>query len=194
MPGNPAPLAAEMRPLQAAWSPAEPTHAPQTSRSAQGEGDFWGADGFDFGDLLDLVNPLHHLPVVSALHREITGDAIAPGPRLIGSAVFGGPVGVAASMVNLAVENATGRDIGAHAMALFDGGGETPPTTATVASAQAASDPVEWQPARGAAAGAEAYAAAERPPNQAETARLLALFEENLLQMEALRALVERDL
>ena len=26
---------------------------------------FFGADGFDFGDLLDVINPLQHLPVVS---------------------------------------------------------------------------------------------------------------------------------
>ncbi len=35
---------------------------------------FWGKDGFTFADVLDVVNPLQHLPVVSKYYREQTGD------------------------------------------------------------------------------------------------------------------------
>jgi hypothetical protein len=86
----------------------------------------WGEDGFTFDDFLDLINPLQHIPVVSTFYREITGDSIAPGPRVLGAALFsGGPIGAAVSaavaLVDVAIESETGRDIGGHMMALFDG-------------------------------------------------------------------------
>lgn len=66
----------------------------------------FGDDGFDFGDLLDLVNPLQHIPVVGKVYRELTGDTIAPGIRVAGGALFGGPLGAAFSLAGLAVEGA----------------------------------------------------------------------------------------
>jgi hypothetical protein len=91
---------------------------------------FWGEDGFTFGDLVDLVNPLQHIPIVSTLYRKITGDTLATGPRLLGGALFGsltGGVGVALGSIvgfttaaaNSLVEQKTGRDIGEHALALL---------------------------------------------------------------------------
>ncbi|MEK9660974.1 MAG: hypothetical protein VW644_04435, partial [Alphaproteobacteria bacterium] len=77
-----------------------------------------GRNGGDFGTfldtVLDIVNPLQHLPVVSTLYRSITGDEIGAPARVIGGALFGGPLGAAGAVVNLAVEDATGRDIGEH--------------------------------------------------------------------------------
>ena len=90
------------------------------------EGNFWGEDGFTFGDLIDLINPLQHIPLVSTVYRKITGDEIAPGPRLIGGAALGGVVGFAVAVANSAVEEATGKDIGENVMALFGGGAEQP--------------------------------------------------------------------
>ena len=86
----------------------------------------WGEDGFTFDDFLDLINPLQHIPVVSTFYREITGDSIAPGPRVLGAALFsGGPIGAAVSaavaLIDVAMESETGKDIGGHVMALFDG-------------------------------------------------------------------------
>ncbi len=92
--------------------------------------DFWGEDGFTFGDLVDLINPLQHVPIVSALYRKITGDAIADGPRLLGGALFGGITGgagvllgsiagFATAAVNSLVEEKTGKDMGEHVLALF---------------------------------------------------------------------------
>lgn len=78
---------------------------------------FWGEDGFSFGDLLDLINPLQHIPIISNVYRAVTGDQIAAGPRLLGGGLFGGPIGLAVSMANLAVEDATGNDVGGHILA-----------------------------------------------------------------------------
>lgn len=83
------------------------------------------SDSGDFGTLLDtvldIVNPLQHLPVVSTLYRSLTGDEIAAPARVVGGALFGGPIGAASAVVNLAVEDATGQDIGEHALALLTG-------------------------------------------------------------------------
>jgi hypothetical protein len=81
-----------------------------------GETGFWGKDGFTFGDLIDLVNPLQHIPVVSTIYRAITGDEIGIGPRLLGGAVLGGIVGFGVSALNAALEYETGSDIGDHAL------------------------------------------------------------------------------
>src|SRR3546814_5593745 len=50
-----------------------------------------------FSDLLDLVNPLQHIPGVAQVYRAVTGDAIKPAVKIVGGALFGGPIGVIAS-------------------------------------------------------------------------------------------------
>ncbi len=84
----------------------------------------FGDDGFGFDDFLDIINPLQHLPVISTLYREFTGDEISPGSRMIGGGVFGGGIGLAASVVNTVIEAETGKDVGGHVMAMFTGGEE----------------------------------------------------------------------
>lgn len=84
----------------------------------------FGDDGFGFDDFLDIINPLQHLPIISTLYREFTGDEISPGSRMIGGGVFGGGVGLAVSVVNTVIEVETGKDVGAHVMAMFTGNEE----------------------------------------------------------------------
>ncbi|GEM_PF-6298809 len=86
----------------------------------------FGEDGFGFDDFLDIINPLQHLPVISNLYREFTGDELSPGARMIGGGLFGGGVGLAASVINTAIEAETGKDVGGHVMALLSGDEETP--------------------------------------------------------------------
>ena len=64
----------------------------------------FGDDGMSFKDVLDLVNPLHHIPVVGHVYRELTGDEIAPAVQVAGGALFGGPLGAALSVAGLVVE------------------------------------------------------------------------------------------
>lgn len=73
---------------------------------------------FSFGDVIDMINPLQHLPVVGALYRKFTGDTIKPMSDIIGGAIFGGPVGAVSSTVNAVVKSTTGRDITENAFAL----------------------------------------------------------------------------
>jgi hypothetical protein len=79
----------------------------------------FGNDGPTFYDMLDIVNPLQHLPIVSYVYREVTGDEIDPMPRVAGGALFGGLYGAIGSLVNMVVDEVTGDDIGGHAIALF---------------------------------------------------------------------------
>jgi len=75
---------------------------------------FWGDDGFNFGDVLDMVNPMHHLPVISKYYREQSEDDASEGSRLVGGAVFGGLLGGVAglltSLANAAVRHETQED------------------------------------------------------------------------------------
>ncbi|PCI55433.1 MAG: hypothetical protein COB36_07365 [Alphaproteobacteria bacterium] len=75
-------------------------------------------DGFSFWDLLDMVNPLQHIPVVNLAYRAITGDEIKPVSQIIGGGVFGGPVGLASGLVNVVIKEETGRDVMGNVVAL----------------------------------------------------------------------------
>lgn len=78
-------------PAMAAEPPSTPT--PAAARS-----------GPDFGDILDTLNPLHHLPGVGLVYRKLSGDIIAPAARVIGGALFGGPIGAAIGALSAVFE------------------------------------------------------------------------------------------
>lgn len=98
---------------------------------------FFGDDGFSFTDVLDVVNPLQHIPFVSSFYREATGDTIAAAPRVMGSTLFFGPVGLASALVNVFIEESTGKDIGRHMADWINPAEETDPADAAPAMAAA---------------------------------------------------------
>ena len=53
----------------------------------------FGQDGFTFSDFIDIINPLQHLPIISGIHRRLTGDTIDEAPKMLGDVLFGGPLG-----------------------------------------------------------------------------------------------------
>jgi hypothetical protein len=57
-----------------------------------------------FGAFLSALNPLHHLPVVGTIYRAATGETIAPPLRVLGGALFGGPVGLFSAAIFAAIE------------------------------------------------------------------------------------------
>ena len=86
-------------------------------------GKFWtGDDGPSFGDFLDMINPLQHIPVISAIYRAISGDEIGDGPRTVGSVIYGGPVGMLLSGMTALFEEASGDTVLNTVARLFDGG------------------------------------------------------------------------
>ncbi len=56
-----------------------------------------------FGDIVDTLNPLQHIPLISEIYRGVTGDGISAHARIAGGALWGGPLGLVASVASLAV-------------------------------------------------------------------------------------------
>lgn len=81
-----------------------------------------GASEMSFGDFLDVINPLQHLPVVGTIYRALTGDTMSDAARMAGGALYGGPFGVVGALANVIVEREAGQDIGGTAMAWLTGG------------------------------------------------------------------------
>ena len=93
---------------------------PPSGDTAEEDGfQVFGEDGFTFLDFIDIINPLQHFPLISTLYRELTGDTLDPGSSVIGSTLFFGPLGTAASLANVLIEDATGKNMTEHAMAFF---------------------------------------------------------------------------
>ncbi|MBT4769996.1 MAG: hypothetical protein HOO00_05660 [Rhodospirillaceae bacterium] len=85
------------------------------------DSEFFGEDGLTFSDVLDIINPLQHIPIISTIYREITGDEIAALPRMIGGGLFGGLAGLGAATVNMIFDEASGKDLGEHIYTAFLG-------------------------------------------------------------------------
>ncbi|WP_142849201.1 hypothetical protein [Telmatospirillum sp. J64-1] len=103
-----------------------------------------GNDSPSFWDFLDVINPLQHIPIVNGIYRHITGDEIGAGAKIAGGVLFGGVIGLGAAVVNLLVEENSGKDIGGHVMTAFGGGKddaqEAPATQLAETGAQPAED------------------------------------------------------
>ncbi len=113
-------------------------------------------ESFGFWDFIDIINPLQHIPVVSTIYRDLTGDTISAPARIAGGMLYGGPLGFASSIGNAIVEETAGQDVGEIAMAMvFEE--ETLPESGGTVVASAAASPAG--PAR-----AQAGIAEEQPP------------------------------
>ena len=91
----------------------------------------FGDDGLSFGTLLDIINPLQHIPVISTVYQKLTGDVASPAANIIGGALFGGPIGLIVAAADSALKGETGKDAGGHVFALFD----SPPQPTDIAVA-----------------------------------------------------------
>lgn len=131
-----------------AWRPtvqvaAIPDRAPDPAKAAAASGrtdeefKLFGEDGFTFMDFLDILNPLQHIPVIGTLYRQLSGDRIDPGSRVLGSTLFFGPFGAIASIGDVLIQDATGKDIGEHMMALFENKSPDKETVAEAGTATA---------------------------------------------------------
>lgn len=88
---------------------AEASARPQGVRSAQK--DTPRHDDLSFGDILEMINPLQHIPLVSNLYQNATGAKISPLAHMIGGAILGGPLGFAMAGVNAVFEEGTGKSL-----------------------------------------------------------------------------------
>lgn len=85
----------------------------ETSGSSDDDG------SMSFLDIIDVANPLQHIPGVSTVYRELTGDELSPAARVAGGTLYFGPIGFIAATINAVVETVTGDDIGGHVADLF---------------------------------------------------------------------------
>lgn len=79
-------------------SPLQVTIRPLAEERAK-PASFWEGELPSFSDMLDAVNPLQHIPVLSDVYREISGDGISAGASLAGGALFGGPLGFLGAVI-----------------------------------------------------------------------------------------------
>jgi hypothetical protein len=94
---------------------AERTGEKKTEKSFS----LWENGDFGFGDLVDIINPLQHLPIVATIYRNLSGDRIGALPRVVGGALWGRIGGFVTGAVNAVVEWFTGKDIGDHIYAFL---------------------------------------------------------------------------
>ena len=99
-----------------------PDHRPVTMRDrAQVWKDLPPEQQTTFADMLDVVNPLQHIPLVNIAYRELTGDELSPPGRILGGMLYGGPMGMVRGAIEAGFEMETGRDFGATAVAMLNG-------------------------------------------------------------------------
>lgn len=117
-----------------------PDAKPQAHRNWGKVKDLPEVDGgeLSFDDFVDIVNPLHHLPLIGFAYRSLTDDTISPHSRVIGGILFGGVMGGLMAAANSVAKQETGEDLGGHALAaLF---GEDDPETVDPAQVFAEAD------------------------------------------------------
>lgn len=93
--------------------------------------------GFSFADFLDIINPLQHFPVISTLYRHLTGDQIGIPEKVAGDALYGGLIGLAASLGDVLFQEITGKDVGDTVYAAVFGDDQPATAVASTPSAVA---------------------------------------------------------
>jgi len=142
----------------AAAAPAAPAPPPADSKPSGGL-TLWSHSklGF-FKDILDIINPLQHLPIIGSIYRYLTGDEPSGGARIVGDALYGGPIGFGVSVVSTLLLDSDGRDLGEQTLAAVfgpRGGSSEGPVLATPAGTgtqTAEGQAILVQPAQAAAA------------------------------------------
>lgn len=97
---------------------APPVPADQPAASKDSKSSDWD---FSFHNLLSIINPLEHLPVIGTLYRTITGTHIGVPERIAGDALYGGLWGAVSGAADAVFEAVTGKDFGSTILALFTG-------------------------------------------------------------------------
>jgi hypothetical protein len=91
-------------PAQASGTAAAPASNSGATASTSGT----QKEGF-FHHLLDIINPLQHLPVISTIYRAMTGEHIGAVERIAGDTLYGGLWGAVSSVADVAFEGLTGK-------------------------------------------------------------------------------------
>ena len=120
-----------------------------------------------FDDVVDIVNPLHHIPVVGTGYRAVTGDTISPHAQMIGGVLYGGPTGMFNAGLQAAIRQETGHNVDGLMLAMVTGEDVRPHPDAPDTDAPAP----RYADARAAAAAGPAAEATTEPATQAAEIR-----------------------
>ena len=93
-------------------------------------------EGMSFGDFLDIINPLQHIPIVSTIYRMVTEDDIGVGSRVLGGALFGGPIGLIGAGLTAIFEEISGGTVEEHVASLWNTLTDDGDATAQIATAE----------------------------------------------------------
>jgi len=104
-------------PVRPATQPA-PVAASSTDSSSKSGKSF-------FDNLLDVINPLEHIPIVSTIYDKLTGNKTGTLEQIAGDTLYGGVTGLAASVAGAIFKQATGKTIADTVLALFEGDNST---------------------------------------------------------------------
>jgi hypothetical protein len=95
-----------------------------------------GTAEMSFGDFLDMINPLEHIPVVSAAYRAATGEEINPVSRITGDTIYAaalGPVSMGLSglgaLGDTMLQQATGKSADGTVVSMLFGDDKGAPAT-----------------------------------------------------------------
>ena len=102
---------------------------------------YWGQNGFSFKSFLDIINPLQHIPVISTIYQSLTGDVPSPGSDIAGGLLYGGGLGMVASIVGEIAQAQTGNTIGGNVLALLQGHSQTQVAQNTVSGGETVLSP-----------------------------------------------------
>jgi hypothetical protein len=67
------------------------------------------SDGPSFSDVLDILNPLQHIPVINSIYQHLTGDSEGAVADVAGGTLWAGPIGLVTSLVDLAMRSDGGK-------------------------------------------------------------------------------------
>lgn len=79
----------------------------------------FGEDGIDIKDGFDIFNIMQHIPIVSSVYQEVSGQDISAISKLSGGYLYGGVFGLAFSALDLAIESYSGSSLN-ETLAKFD--------------------------------------------------------------------------
>lgn len=98
---------------------SSPSPAPEKVTSTAAADNGGNQDEGFFHHLLDVVNPLQHLPVIGTIYRAITGEHIGAVEKIAGDALYGGLWGAVSSVADVAFESITGKSAEDTVLAWF---------------------------------------------------------------------------
>jgi hypothetical protein len=105
---------------------------------------------FGFEDFLDILNPLHHIPIISQIYKNESGDDISNDAKAAGDVLYGaltgGILGIFSAIGNAFLKEQTDKDIGEHIIDLATGskaGEKSSPNVASYFPSEQYDDPFQ---------------------------------------------------